>query len=138
MAAFVYWICISSIQGQVSSWVIFKTFNFKVLQQLTNIFFVTYKTKVVCTKVLWLSRFYSNYQFVSFGGCFWIFGGSNNLDSMFLFSCHCTVSLSAVIVNKKNQGRCSWHCCRLQGHFLPLFFRHNTLTCITPKENEIC
>ena len=37
------------------------------------------------SKVLWLSRFYSNYQFVSFGGCFWIFGGSNNLDSMFLF-----------------------------------------------------
>ena len=92
MAAFVYWICISSIQGQVSSWVIFKTFNFKVLQQLTNIFFVTYKTKVVCTKVLWLSRFYSNYQFVSFGGCFWIFGGSNNLDSIFWFhyvSCFC-------------------------------------------------
>ena len=35
---------------------------------------------------------------------FWIFGGSNDLDSLlFLFSCHCqpAVSLSAVIVNKK-------------------------------------
>ena len=84
-------------------------------------------SRAIKTKVLWLSGFLSNYQFVSFGGCFWIFGASNNLNSMFLFSCHCTVSLSAVIVNKKILAL-------LQGHFLPLFFRRNTLTCVTPKE----
>ena len=77
-------------------------------------------------KVLWLSRFFSNYQFVSFGGCFWIFGGSNNLDSMFLFSCHCTVSLSAVIVNKKNQGAALGTAAGCRGIFC-LYFSDTTL-----------
>ena len=50
------------------------------------------QSNTVITNVLWLCRFVSNYQFVSFGGCFWIFGGSNNLDSIFWFhyvSCFC-------------------------------------------------
>ena len=44
------------------------------------------------------SRIINSYPLVA---VIWIFGGSNNLDSMFLFSCQ-----SAVIVNKKNQGCC--------------------------------
>ena len=80
---------------------------------------MSYKWNAWITKVLWLSCFLSNYQFVSFGGCFWIFGASNNPDSLlFLFSCYCQ--------------SVSCHC--QQKKFLPLFFRRNTLTCVTPKE----
>ena len=80
----------------------------------------------VIPKVLWLSRFFSNYQFISFGGCylnFWWFEQSR--FNVFIFFCQLSLSKkkSAVLL-----------LVLLWGHFLPLFFRRNTLTCVTPKE----
>ena len=62
---------------------------------------------------------------------FWIFGGSKNLDSMFLFQ---PVSLGAVSCHCQQKKWGVLLLALLQGHFLPLFFRRNTLSCVTPKE----
>ena len=41
-------------------------------------------------------------------------------------------AIFAIFVKKKKSG--ALLLALLQGHFLPLFFRCNTLTCVTPKE----
>ena len=84
---------------------------------------MSYKWNAWITKVLWLSCFFSNYQFVSFGGCFWIFGASNNPDSLlFLFSCHCQ-SVSCYCQQKK---------------FCPNFSDATLLPALLQKRCEIC
>ena len=79
--------------------------------------------QLITPKVLWLSCFLSNYQFISFGGCFWIFGASNNPDSLlFLFSCHCQ-SVSCYCQQKK---------------FCPNFSDATLLPALLQKRSEIC
>ena len=75
------------------------------------------------TKVLCLSCFFSNYQFVSFRGCFlkfWWFKQSRFNVFIFLslcqpFRCYC---------QQKKSGRCSWWCC---GGIFCLYFSDTTL-----------
>ena len=74
------------------------------------------------------SRIINSYPLVA---VFWIFGGSKNLDSMFLFQ---PVSLGAVSCHCQQKKWGVLLLALLQGHFLPLFFRRNTLSCVTPKE----
>ena len=62
---------------------------------------------------------------------FWIFGGSKNLDSMFLFQ---PVSLGAV--SCYCQQKKSWHCCR--GILCPYFSDATLLAALLQKRSEIC
>ena len=57
------------------------------------------------------------------------------LIQCFYFSLSAQV-LSAVIVNKKNEGCCSWHCCR--GIFCPYFLDATLLAALLQKRSEIC
>ena len=79
------------------------------------------------TKVLWLSSFFSNYYFISFGGCFRIFGGSIS-TSIHWFSCQSVQSADNV-----NKEKLVWLFILF---FMPTFFRCNTPSCAIPKEKH--
>ena len=78
-------------------------------------------------KVLWLSSFFSNYYFISFGGCFRIFGVSIS-TSIHWFSCQSVQSADNV-----NKEKLVWLFILF---FMPTFFRCNTPSCAIPKEKD--
>ena len=77
--------------------------------------------------MLWLSSFFSNYYFISFGGCFRIFGGSIS-TSIHWFSCQSVQSADNV-----NKEKLVWLFILF---FMPTFFRCNTPSCAIPKEKH--